>query len=104
MDITKKIFKFEWDEANKTKNWAKHRVFWSECENVFFNDPLFILPDPRHSNKEERYYALGHTNNNRLLFISFTVRKERIRVISAREMSRRERRIYNEQKEKYTKV
>ena len=104
MDITTKIFRFEWDEGNKTKNWAEHRVSWSECENVFFNDPLFILPDPRHSNKEERYYALGHTNNNRLLFISFTVRKERIRVISAREMSRRERRIYNEQKEKYAKV
>ncbi len=104
MEITPKIFSFEWDEGNKTKNWAKHRVSWSECESLFFNDPLFILPDPKHSDKEERYHALGHTNNNRLLFISFTVRKEQIRVISAREMSRRERRIYNEQKEKHTKV
>lgn len=104
MDITSKIFSFERDEGNRTKNWAKHRVSWSECESLFFNDPLFILPDLKHSKKEERYHALGHTNNNRLLFISFTVRKEQIRVISAREMSRRERRIYNEQKEKPTKV
>ncbi len=104
MDITRKIIGFEWDDGNRTKNWIKHRVSWLECENIFFNDPLFILPDPKHSDKENRYYALGHTNKNRLLFISFTVRKERIRVISAREMSRRERNIYNEKKEKNTKV
>jgi uncharacterized protein len=104
MDNTSNISSFEWDEGNKVKNWAKHRVSWSECENIFFNDPLFILPDPKHSDKEERYHALGHTNDNRLLFVSFTMRKERIRVISAREMSRRERIVYNEQKEKHSKV
>jgi uncharacterized DUF497 family protein len=104
MDITPTIISFERDDGNRAKNWTKHRVSWSECENAFFNDPLFILPDPKHSDKEERFHALGHTNNNRLLFISFTIRKERIRVISAREMSRRERRIYNEQKEKHSKV
>ena len=104
MTIEQKILNFEWDQGNKTKNWLKHKVLWTECENVFLNDPLFISPDLKHSDKEKRYYALGHTNNNRLLFLSFTIRKERIRVVSAREMSRKERRIYNEQKEKYPKI
>ena len=104
MAIDKKPAEFEWDEGNRAKNWTKHRVLWQECEDVFFNEPLFILPDIKHSDKEERYHALGHTNKDRLLFVSFTIRKGNIRVISAREMSRKERNIYNEQKEKHPKV
>jgi uncharacterized protein len=104
MEWTSKILSFDWDDGNRTKNWTRHEVSWLECENVFFNDPLFVLPDPTHSKQKERFHALGHTNHGRLLFISFTVRKERIRVISAREMSRRERRAYSEQKEKHPKV
>ena len=104
MNLILEIISFEWDEGNRAKNWTKHRVLWQECEDVFFNEPLFILPDIKHSGKEERYHALGHTNKDRLLFISFTIRKERIRVISARDMSRKERSIYNGQKEKYPKV
>ena len=104
MNLNLEIISFEWDQANQAKNWAKHKVLWQECEDVFFNEPLFILPDIKHSEKEERYHALGHTNKDRLLFISFTIRKEKIRVISAREMSRKERNSYNEEKEKYTKI
>ena len=104
MDLTFKTLSFDWDEGNKAKNWTKHKVLWQECEDVFFNDPLFIFPDIKHSEKEERYQALGHTNNKRLLFISFTIRKEKIRIISAREMSQKERKIYNEQKEKHTQI
>jgi uncharacterized DUF497 family protein len=104
MNPNLEIISFEWDEGNRVKNWTKHRVLWQECEDVFFNEPLFILPDVKHSDKEERYHALGHTNRDRLLFMSFTIRKGNIRVISAREMSRKERNIYNEQKEKYPKV
>jgi len=85
---------FDWDEGNAEKNWIKHRVSPSESEQVFFNRPLFISADTKHSKEERRYYVLGQTNEDRLLFISFTIRNRLIRVISARDMSRKERRIY----------
>ena len=104
MDLSLTIIAFEWDEANQTKNWTKHEVSWQECEDVFFNEPLFIQPDIRHSLKEDRYHALGHTNRHRLLYVSFTIRKERIRIVSAREMSHKERKIYDAQKKADSKV
>jgi len=85
---------FDWDEGNAEKNWIKHRVSPSESEQVFFNRPLFISADVKHSKEERRHYVLGQTNEGRLLFISFTIRNRLIRVISARDMSRKERRIY----------
>ena len=85
---------FEWDEGNKNKNWIKHRVSNSECEQIFFNHPLIVHIDSKHSNMEERYYALGITDVGRKLFIVFTIRNKKIRIISARDMSRKERRIY----------
>ena len=88
---------FEWDEGNSDKNWIKHRVSRSECEQVFFNLPLVITDDPKSSQAENRYYALGQTDNGRGLFVVFTIRTDTIRVISARDMNRRERRIYDEE-------
>jgi len=88
---------FDWDEGNIDKNWAKHGVSPFECEEVFFNEPLVVSPDEAHSLREERFYALGRTNAGRLLFVVFAVRGEHIRVISARDMGRNERRIYNEE-------
>jgi uncharacterized DUF497 family protein len=85
---------FEWDEGNTDKSWIRHKVRWSECEEVFFNHPLLVLEDERHSGQEPRYYALGKTNAGRLLFVVFTIRSDRLRVISARDMSKRERREY----------
>ena len=85
---------FEWDEGNTDKNWIRHNVRWTECEEVFFNHPLLVLADERHSEAEPRYYALGRTNAGRHLFVVFTVRGDLVRVISAREMSRRERKEY----------
>jgi hypothetical protein len=85
---------FDWDEGNLLKNWEKHGVSASECEQVFFNQPLLVAVDAAHSGKEVRYYELGRTDANRLLFLVLTVRKDLVRVISAREMSRRERRVY----------
>lgn len=85
---------FEWDAGNRDKNWLKHQVSAGECEEAFFNLPLLLNPDPAHSAAEPRYYALGQTNAGRLLFIAFTVRNKRIRVISARDMSQKERKIY----------
>ncbi len=87
---------FEWDEWNYQKNWDKHRVARSECEQVFFNLPFVAADGQKHSHNEQRYYALGQTDRGRKLFVVFTIRDSLIRVISARDMNRAERRIYNE--------
>ncbi len=84
---------FDWDDGNISKNWQKHRVSPAECEQIFFNRPLVIQDDIKHSLEENRFYALGRTDMKRTLFIAFTVRIKRIRVISARDMSRREREV-----------
>lgn len=85
---------FEWDEGNRDKNWIKHQVSNSECEEIFFNQPLIINFDKKHSEIETRFYALGHTDLDRKLFIVFTIRNKKIRIISARDMSKKERKIY----------
>jgi len=90
------ILGFEWDENNREKNWEKHGVLASECEEAFFNLPLLLQPDPAHSQKEPRYYVLGQTVLGRRLFIAFTIREDKIRVISARDMSKKERNIYEQ--------
>ena len=87
---------FDWDDGNADKNWEKHGVRASECEEVFFNQPLLVHDDARHSKEEPRYLVLGRTHAGRRLFVVFTQRDERIRVISARDMSQRERRSYAE--------
>jgi hypothetical protein len=96
MDISQllKSTGFEWDEGNIDKNWIKHGVSPSECEQVFFNQPLVVADDVTHSDEEARWYALGRTDANRLLFVVFAIRKDRIRVVSARDMSLRERKVY----------
>lgn len=91
---------FEWDSGNRQKNWAKHRVAWWECEEAFFNQPLYVIPDPRHSGKEARFFALGVTNAGRMLFLVFTRRTQKVRIISARDMSKRERKTYYEKAQK----
>jgi uncharacterized DUF497 family protein len=90
---------FEWDEGNIDKNWLKHRVSWTECEELFFNQPLIVAKHEKHSPDEPRYYALGRTDAGRWLFVVFTVRRSLVRVISAREMSKKERRAYDHAQE-----
>jgi uncharacterized protein len=85
---------FEWDTGNVEKNWQKHRVSAAECEQVFFNQPLIAAPDVAHSEQEPRFFSLGQTDAGRLLFLVFTLRGALIRVISARDMSRKERKVY----------
>jgi uncharacterized DUF497 family protein len=85
---------FDRDEGNLDKNWIKHQVSNSECEEIFFNLPLLLADDTQHSQEEKRYFVLGQTNANRRLFIAFTIRENKIRVISAREMSKKEREVY----------
>ena len=91
---------FDWDAGNARKSADKHAVSQGEAEQVFFNDPLLILEDDNHRKNEIRLHALGRTNTNRLLHISFTLRNagRLIRIISARSMSRRER-VYYEKKD-----
>jgi len=86
---------FEWDAGNARKN-EKHGVSMAEAEQVFFNHPLLVLEDPAHSAREPRFHALGKTDEQRLLHVTFTLREdgERIRIISARSMHRKERRFY----------
>jgi uncharacterized DUF497 family protein len=90
---------FDWDAANAHKNWETHRVTPEEAEDVFFNEPLVVRGDVRHS-KQEKRYALGQTGGGRYLFVAFTIRDSLLRVISVRDMNRREREAYaNHEKE-----
>ena len=85
---------FDWDDANARKIWRKHQVSPSECEQVLLERPLVVAADVEHSRDEDRYYALGRTGLGRRLFVVFTIRDDLIRVISARDMSRREREVF----------
>ena len=96
MDIIPEPLEFEWDEGNNDKNRQKHQVTNKEIEGVFVNKPLMVYEDLIHSQLEKRYYGLGKTDNDKKLFVSFTIRVNKIRVISARPMSRRERKIYEQ--------
>lgn len=95
---------FQWDEGNSLKNWNLHQVTDIECEEVFFNLPIIVLSDSEHSICETRYYALGRTDGDRWLFISFTIRNNLIRVISARDMNRKEVRKYAEKIKTYSRL
>jgi len=88
---------FDWDDGNNRKN-DKHGVGQAEAEQLFFNEPLLVPRDERHSNSESRYHALGKTDKGRHLHLTFTLRIDntRIRVISARDMHRKERAIYEQ--------
>jgi hypothetical protein len=94
---------FDWDQWNAEKIRGAHQVEPYECEEIFFNEVLFV-PDDRHSANERRYHALGMTNAARLLFVVFTVRGEKVRVISARDMHKKERKIYYEEIKKNSRV
>lgn len=85
---------FEWDRGNIDKNLMKHNVESWECEQIFFNKPLVVLGDPKHSLTEKRLAAFGKTDSGRPLVVVFTQRGSLIRVISARDMNSRERKFY----------
>lgn len=89
---------FDWDKGNARKSAIKHNVGQFEAEQVFFNQPLLVLVDEKHSHSEPRYHALGKTNDARMLHITFTLRANGslIRVISARDMHSKERQVYGQ--------
>ena len=88
---------FDWDSGNERKN-EKHGVSMAQVEQVFFNAPLLLLRDAKHSQQEPRYHALGRSDEGRLLHLTFTLRGAAclIRVISARDMHRKERAFYEQ--------
>ncbi len=94
MKILPKPIAFEWDKVNIDKNLIKHSVTNQETEEIFCNKPLLLNEDKEHSEQERRYQALGKTNKNRLLFVSFTIRSQKVRLIAVRNMNMKERRIY----------
>lgn len=87
---------FEWDQGNILKNWQKHGVSTEECELIFFNEPLVVATDEKHSQNETRFFCLGKTDMGRKIFAVFTIRNSKIRIISARDMSSKERKEYLE--------
>jgi len=91
-----RVERFEWDDGNARKSSDRHGVSQAEAEQLFFNQPLLVVEDPRHSAYEPRFHALGRTDQGRPLHVTFTLRGNgtRIRVISARDMSRKERTRY----------
>jgi uncharacterized DUF497 family protein len=93
-----RVIGFDWDAGNARKSSDKHEVSQAEAEQVFFNAPLSVVPDTRHSSDEPRFHALGKTDDRRRLHITVTLRSDGtlIRVISARDMHRKERRIYGD--------
>ncbi len=98
MRILEGTLTFEWDKGNKDKNFLKHRVTNQEAEEIFFDPSKKILKNDCYE-AEERYLLIGMTKKERLLFIVFTLRGEKIRVISARDLNKKERFLYEEQDE-----
>lgn len=88
-----KLERFEWDKGN-LKHIKKHNAVYTECEEVFSNKPLLVSRDEMHSTMEQRFQALGKTDKERLLFISFTIRENHIRIISARDLNKKEVNTY----------
>src|ERR1035441_9278979 len=88
---------FDWDEGNSGKNWRKHKVIDEEAEQVFQNVPIVRLEDPKHSAVEVRLRILGKTDFGRMLFVSYTMRRTKYRIISARDMNRKERKLYEQE-------
>lgn len=104
MRVLPKPVSFEWDKGNIDKNLRKHNVTNKETEEIFKNDPKFLLKDEKHSLLEKRYMLWGITNNKRGLSVFFTLRRNRVRIISARDMHKKERREYEKKVKADSKV
>jgi len=94
MRTIKKELEFDWNEGNLNKNWLKHRIANQESEEAFFDKKSVIYKDVFHSYKEDRFILLGKTKNGRLLYIVFTYRGKKIRIISSRDVNKKEVRLY----------
>jgi uncharacterized protein len=89
---------FQWDKGNINKSYQKHGITPNEAEEPFLDEKVLVLEDVKHSGKEKRYFLIGKTVVGKILFVAFTLRKDKVRIISARKASKKERRIYEKQK------
>jgi uncharacterized protein len=95
MKILPQPIAFQWDDGNIDKNFKKHNVSIQESEEIFLNEPFIVAGDTKHSHSSElRFYGLGNTKTSRLLFVAFTIRNKKIKVISIRDMKKKERSVY----------
>jgi len=94
MNFFIKPVSFQWNTGNIDKNLIKHRVSNEECEEVFFDSSKKVYKDPLHSDVENRFILIGATKQKRLLFVVFTMRGGKVRVISARDLNKKEQRLY----------
>lgn len=92
-----KPISFEWDKGNIDKNLVKHEVTNKEAEEIFFDKRLKTFENIKHSQREKRFTALGAADKKRKLYLSFTIRNQKIRIISARDQSGKERRLYEKE-------
>jgi len=99
MQVRAGVIEFEWDKWNLDKSYAKHGITPKETEEVFVDEGSFVLPDVKHSQKEERFIIVGRTLEKLNLFIIFAFRGKKIRIISARRMHRKEVLKYEKLKE-----
>lgn len=97
MEFIKELVEFDWDRGNIDKNWEKHRVRDGEAEEVFFDENKKLFRDKLHSEEEPRYIIFGKTKKDRLLCVVFTVRKNKLRIISARDINKEERKLYEKE-------
>jgi len=96
LDNTLSAAEFEWDRGNIDKNWERHHVAYVECEEVLLGGQFIITKDTAHSMEEDRYRVLGKTDEGRILFLAFTLRGGKIRVNTARDAHKKERKAYEE--------
>lgn len=94
MTILPEPLAFDWDKGNLDKNLVKHNVTNQEAEEIFSHGPLIVAEDAKHSTKESRFVALGETKRGRKLFLSFTIRNNKVRIISVRDMNKKEEVVY----------
>lgn len=104
MRLLPKPIQFDWDQGNINKNVAKHKIKNEEAEEVFVNQPIVLLKDKKHSQSESRLMVLGRTDRKKPLSIFYTIRNNKVRIISARPMGRKERRLYEQKSKKLTKI
>lgn len=95
MVVLNEPVEFIWDKGNRDKNQIKHNVSNSECEEIFEDENKKMFRDPVHSEMGDRYILIGITRNKRLLFAVFTMRNNKIRIISARDLNKREKKLYD---------
>lgn len=98
MKVVPKVLEFEWDKGNLDKSWKKHGIAAEEAESVFLDDGAVVLPDERHSLVEKRFVVIGESNATRYLFIPFTLRKNKVRIITVRRMHKKEVEKYEKNK------